>query len=166
MGYRSEVAYMVKFHSKDEPEKAHADYLKFQEWVKTKHRVIKNEEVEHKLSINPEVYTYEDAVKDFNSEQGGDFTFKWYDADNTLCMHASWIKWYESYAEIQWHERLMHEVATYETGGYRFIRVGEEDQDIEAVGHNEGDTDLFEKLYVSRVIEFHPPSESQDKEAV
>lgn len=164
MGYRSEVAYMVKFYDKDEPEKAHADYIKFQAWVKTKHRVVRNQEVENKLSINPDRYTYADAEKDFNSDQGGDFIFRWYDADNTLCLKAEWIKWYENYAEVQWHHQLLNEVKAYDTGSYRFVRIGEEDNDVETQEHNAGLDDLYDRIYPNRYIEFHLPSEPEIKE--
>lgn len=165
MGYRSEVAYMVKFYDEDEPEKAHADYLKFQQWVKTKHSVVREEEVENKLSINPTRYTYADAEKDFNSGEGGDSIFKWYDADNTLCLRAVWIKWYETYPEIIWHSQLLDEVKAYDTGTHRFVRLGEEDNDIEIQEHNAGTTDIYEKIYPVRYIEFHLPDETTNKEA-
>lgn len=151
---------MVKFYSEDEPEKAHADYLKFQKWVKTKHRT--KAEGDKKNNIESVVCVYADVIKDSGSN---DYHFKWYDADGMLCFYAHWVKWYESYAGVQWHEQLLDEVSQYPTGGYRFIRIGEEDEDTEVRGYNNGHTDLFEKLYMNRSIEFHPPCETEDKEA-
>jgi hypothetical protein len=93
MGYRSTVAFVISFETKEQLENYLAPRL-LEEYIK-------------------------DNRDDF------------YRVDDTSVMyHAEDIKWYDTYPEVQALTKLYKD--TIEAGGaYRFIRVGEEDKDIE-----------------------------------
>ena len=61
-------------------------------------------------------------------------------------------KWYESYPDVQAHHNLMdYAVEVYEhTSGWRFIRVGEDDGDVEVNEGGEDCSHLYEILDVAR----------------
>lgn len=152
MGYRSDVAYVVKFYSKDdaEPEKAFADFVHFTDWVKNYH-ITKVQNAGKEL-----IHTYNDE-------------------DNNLLIHkhnlmlsfsADSVKWYESYVDVQWHEQLLEKVNTYDTGNYRFVRIGEEYEDVEVTQHDPTYFEMYDYVDVNRSIDFSPPYETEDKEAV
>ena len=61
MGYRSDVALIIHFASAHEPERAHAEYIRFQHWVK--HELVV--EVEDRSTPHTGVlkkFTYQDYV--------------------------------------------------------------------------------------------------------
>lgn len=51
-------------------------------------------------------------------------------AERTMYFHHAYIKWYPQYDYVQLHEKLMHDVQDFR-GGYTFVRVGEEEGDVE-----------------------------------
>lgn len=70
--------------------------------------------------------------------------------------HSS-CKWYESYSDVQGHTRLYNLVNDEDTlfhgkCDYRFIRIGEESEDVEETG-SYGDHDPYDGFYVVRTME-------------
>ena len=74
--------------------------------------------------------------------------FKWDDKHRVLVFDANSVKWYESYPEVAKFMKFLQEVHELEYE-YEFIRLGEEDDDVEA--DSSGDSEGY--LYVSRSIE-------------
>jgi hypothetical protein len=85
--------------------------------------------------------------------------------DNVLGFHASCVKWYDDYDDVKAHHTLMTDTLKWfsegdstgdlpydEQAGYRFIRLGEEDEDntVEEGGNAEG---LYEYIEWYRNIE-------------
>jgi hypothetical protein len=54
-------------------------------------------------------------------------------AERTMYFHHAYMKWYPQYDYVQLHEKLMHDVQDFR-GGYTFVRVGEEEGDVEKRG--------------------------------
>mgnify|MGYP006279381319 FL=1 len=66
------------------------------------------------------------------------------------------VKWYPSYEDVQAHHKLMgyaREVFE-DDAAWRFVRIGEEDNDIE-VDSDDPNDDLWEILYPVRSIELN-----------
>jgi hypothetical protein len=168
MGYRSDVAYMVKFYHKDTPEKAFAEFVKFVDWVKNNHvaryHPSPRETIEDMegYAENEDSWSYGDEVGRSRRQAVGGFYI--HQAEQMISFHTEYVKWYENYHDVQWHEQLLGMLYTYETGNYRFIRIGEDYHDIEVKEHTPT-CELHEKVDVVRSIEFHPPCESENKEA-
>lgn len=71
--------------------------------------------------------------------------------DNVLGWHEQYVKWYDDYEDVKAHKTLMSEAITLfgednpecedydDQAGYRFIRLGEEDDDntVEEEGNSE-----------------------------
>jgi hypothetical protein len=173
MGYRSEVAYVVVFENKDEPEIAHKNYLMFQEWVK-QHTVPKTDTVvrdDHFATVDTgELYTYDEMFKDFGGDKADEnYYFRWIPERGMLVFYSHWSKWYESFPEVQWHEKLLEEVPRFD-GVSRFIRIGEEWDDCECkdYGHNDGISAVWEVIDLERRINISLPDElltNDNKEA-
>jgi hypothetical protein len=128
MGYRSNVTYVVTFNCVDQPEKAYAQFIHFYEWV-TKHHKI---EAEERLSGH---YDYN------NHRTLGYGKFYWNVNEMTLVFEAKNIKYYDSFIDTQWDELLLKKVEEYSCGVYKFIRVGEEHNDIENKDYTGDDVD-------------------------
>ena len=134
MGYRSDVAYTIRFETEE----------------------------------NYRLFITEAKVKDLGSCFSDD-TSNW---DEAECDDARWridfkaqdVKWYESYPDVQKHEKLIeqaeawckddeHLSANSEKWRYRlgfvFVRVGEDDNDIE---RRDGGQTNYDWLYVTREI--------------
>ena len=113
MGYRSDVGYVIVFKASGEDfplkhEKAFAEFSHF---------------VEH-------LRTYRETCSE-------EFKYMQIDKDKLIISYqAEHVKWYEDYPSVQWHNNLLKKVTTYETGNYRFLRVGEEFDDVEQVTHD------------------------------
>ena len=135
MGYRSDVHYVVFFRNKKNPEKAYAEFLSFHDWVK-QHSTTTPE-----LHFSRPTVTYEDVLKDGRGDG-----FYWSVKDLCLVFRAGSIKWYPNYPEIMWHEQLLKKVSDYDSGGYEFARIGEDDMDNEVERHRpeESVDDLYE----------------------
>lgn len=157
MGYRSDVAYIIAFHHTDFPEKAHADFVAFHEWVK-QYTVDEEEGVAHKAA-SPQ-YGIDRVQEDCDH-------FKFYPQEGVLLMRWEHVKWYPNYPETRWHTGLLETCLGYQTGAYRFVRIGEEFDDVEVT--EEGDNDgkgysLYEWVDVIRSINFSSPREYIHKE--
>ena len=151
MGYRSDVTYVVKFSSKHEPEKAYAQFIKFYNWVK-RHTVRTGE-----------------GFADYKSQKvlTGQWHFYWNVDEQMLCFKATAVKWYESYADIQWHEQLLEQSKHYSCAAHRFVCVGEEFTDI-VVNTHQGDEawhDCYEMVYPeTRILDGFPEEVDYIKE--
>jgi hypothetical protein len=87
--------------------------------------------------------TFKDVL-DFWSE--GYFT--WDDTHRVLKFSAPSIKWYDSYPEVDRFTKFLEEAHELEYE-YEFIRVGEEDDDLET--DSTGDAENY--MYVERTIQ-------------
>lgn len=158
MGYRSNIAYVVAFHDNKFPEKAHADYLAFQEWVK--HHSVPIHSVKGTTEGRAARYDFASVEQDVNH-------FKWHPEDGVLIVRIEDVKFYDGYSETQWHRELLKKCLDYETGAYRFIRIGEDYTDIEV--EEQGDVQargysLYEWIDLHREIVISGPHEPIDKE--
>ena len=68
-----------------------------------------------------------------------------------IILYYSWIKWYDSYDEVQFVERMLDMMEERDLA-YSFLRIGEENQDIDA-RYNRSE-DLCIDMYASRTISF------------
>lgn len=83
--------------------------------------------------------------------------------DNVLYFHSDYSKWYDSFEDVLGYEYLMQLVETFHEErempfAYRFIRIGEEEQDIERREQHGGDDGeliemLWERMQVVRTVE-------------
>lgn len=149
MGYRSDVAYIVAFHHTEKPEVAHAEFIAFQEWVK-----------QHAVEHSGSLYNYS------NVEEICDH-FKWYPQNGMLMMRWEDVKWYEDYPSTQWHEQILGKCLLYQTGAYRFVRIGEDYNDIEVMERGDQDArgySLYEWVELERGINFSTPDETLNNE--
>ena len=68
-----------------------------------------------------------------------------------IILYHSWIKWYNSYDEIQFIKRMLDMMEERDLA-YSFLRIGEENPDIDA-RYNRSE-DLCIDMYASRTISF------------
>ena len=68
-----------------------------------------------------------------------------------IILYYSWIKWYDSYDEINFIERMLDMMEERDLA-YSFLRIGEENQDIDA-RYNRSE-DLCIDVYASRSVAF------------
>ena len=126
MGYRSEVAYVLRFTNKEMKD----NFVNLQ-------RAKADKEINEALDALVEV------------------------EDNMLGYHADHVKWYDDYPDVKAHETLMKDTIKLfgdeystdynEQAGYRFVRLGEEQEDNEDEegGNSE---ELYEYVDWSRQI--------------
>jgi hypothetical protein len=144
MGYRSEIVYEICFYDPENPERAYADYHKFAKMLTTDSR-------------------FKDIAAGLGQEDS-DGRFYMNDEKQSLCMYADQIKWYETYEWVSQHVRLLEVVSDmdeFPTANYIFLRLGENDDDVEQDVHG---TWVYEAVEVvlKRVIDWDSPSrESQ-----
>ena len=126
MGYRSEVAYTIGFHDE--------------------HTMGKF--INHVFGSGDEHMI--DALKDC------EVNFK----ELRINFHAYDVKWYESYDDVQGHTRLYQlpdkdDTQFFEKCDYKFIRVGEEQGDIDEEYSNNSDhrIDMHDGFYTCTSIE-------------
>lgn len=142
MGYRSDVAYVVKFYHKDQPEKAFADYIAFQDWVKNKHVITHEKETNTMFSDPPitRTHTYADE----------DRLIKWSGSALLMLFEVEDVKWYDSFADVKWHQEVLKKANEYSTGNYRFVRIGEDYSDVEVDEEAKTYFEMWEILDVRR----------------
>ena len=148
MGYRSDVAYIVKFYHNDQPEKAFADYTAFQDWVKNKHTVAYNN------NDQDIVHTYEEEAN----------LIRWSSKESLMTFQVDDVKWYESFGDVRWHNELLEECKKYPTANSRFVRLGEDYGDVEVEEHAETYFELWELLDVRRSYALNIPDDDFDEE--
>lgn len=54
-----------------------------------------------------------------------------YSKDPVITFECTCTKWYENYPDVAAHHKLMHDAVELYGAEYRFVRVGENDDDIE-----------------------------------
>lgn len=129
MGYRSEVAYVLRFKDKEQRE----TFINIQ-----------------RAKADTHINTALDELVELEEDK--------------LAYHAYSVKWYESYEDVQAHEKLMGDTLELfnqdkDIAGYRFIRIGEEYEDV--VVSDNGDSDeLWEYLDVHGTIGVSFPTET------
>ena len=170
MGYRSDVALIIHFSSQNEPETAHLEYLKFQHWVK--HDLA----VESEDASTPETgvlkkYTYDDYVRGHLHDRDGE-TMGWQPDQHMFMFQATNIKFYGTFPEVRIIEDILAESKSYPTAAYRFVRLGEDYEDIVVDDHNgdeyctDGFSEPWELIEVERIFSFPPTPETLTKEIV
>lgn len=132
MGYRSDVAFVIHFASGNEPELAFADYTKFKDFVVNTLSVVSEDASTPKTGVvKPyRYYDFRRAHENSNSD-----VFGWDDDKHVLAFSEEYVKWYDSFPEVQWVDTVFAHARSYETSGYRFVRFGEEITDTEIVDH-------------------------------
>jgi hypothetical protein len=126
MGYRSDVAYTIRFNKEE-------DYHLF---------ILE-------AKANPETAGAVDECTCISNEFTHRIDFK---AEST--------KWYDTFPEVQMHEALIDQADEWAKGetvlvygeyrlGYVFVRIGEDDDDVE---RKEGGNNAYDWLCVSRQI--------------
>jgi len=127
MGYRSDVAYIIRVEGID----------KAKEFIALIR--LKGGYVFEGLK--------ECSVSHFTDRQNGttQVDFNFYDGD---------VKWYDGYEDVQGHNELLAFVEDEfnECAGYRFIRIGEDNEDIETRTGGNDDLDPWDDFYVHRSI--------------
>lgn len=144
MGYRSNTAYVIRFKNKEQCDAfIHLQLAKADKWI---------------------------------TEAIGELTRV---EDNVLGFHHEHVKWYDDYEDVKAHKTLLsdainlfnetptgEEIPYDEQAGYRFVRLGEEDDDnvVEEEGNAE---QLYEYIEWYRNIEVSfklNPMSKQDEE--
>jgi hypothetical protein len=92
--------------------------------------------------------TFKELFDEWGGEREYEDGWEWDDTHRVLQFIATSVKWYDSYSEVQRFVKFLEEVHELEYE-YEFIRIGEEDNDIET--DSTGDAEGF--MYVSRTIE-------------
>lgn len=127
MGYRSDVAYIIRVEGIDKAKE-------FVALIRLKGG-----------------YVFE-ALKECKVEN---FTDR---GQDVVCVdfnfYAGDVKWYDGYEDVQGHNELLAFVEDEfnECAGYRFIRIGEDNEDIETRTGGNDDLDPWEEFYVHRSI--------------
>jgi hypothetical protein len=119
MGYRSDVAYIIKFKNKE-------DRDTFVDLMMAKD--------------DPHIT---EAVKE--TLHG--------DEEGTVRFSAESVKWYDGYSDVDSHRQLLDTAVEIEGADYRFVRIGEDYEDIEIRSGGDGDHCLYELLDVARSID-------------
>ena len=146
MGYRSDVGYKIKFD-------------KDLEWLESVADDKKN--VTSKDLFNlfvTEAKSKEETKLCFDDDDGA---FEIDDENLSITFFAESVKWYESFEDVQCHEKLLEladewleqhdkEDKFYSPLRWGFVRIGEERDDVEERCGNEG----YELVYLTRGISF------------
>lgn len=79
-----------------------------------------------------------------------------YSKDPVITFECTCTKWYETFPDVQAHHKLMDDASSLYEAEYRFVRVGEDVDDIEVqdCGH---EYELWEYVETVRVVERHFP---------
>jgi hypothetical protein len=129
MGYRSEVGYVLTFPSK----------VKREEFVALTKLI--GDEVEIAAAILQE---YDGVLQDTAEDR----------LVYGLRFHETCVKWYATFEDVKAHNKLMKMcINNALRGKYEFVRIGEEDGDIE---REEQAHDSFREKYINRVHVSHP----------
>ena len=119
MGYRSDVAYII--------------------------RVDKEKAKEFVALVRLKGGNMFNALKECDVHAGSvvDFTFA-----------VDGVKWYDGYDSVDGHNELLAFISEEfnEHAGYRFIRIGENDDDVETVTGGNNNLEPWEEFYITRNI--------------
>lgn len=72
------------------------------------------------------------------------------------------VKWYDSYKDVAWHDTLWNTISDNELFEGRFVRVGEDDDDLENKSFGNGDMDLWEYLSITRHLDVGFSTDAKD----
>ena len=139
MGYYSEVAYVIEFKDKDQKE----TFINLQK-VKADDTI--NDALMELMNITDE-------------------------GNNKLAFHESSVKWYDDFIDVKAHHRLMQEAEELfpDDVSWLFVRIGEQDDDMQQETGGENAWDLSEYVYPVRYIKFElsgePVLEKETEEA-
>ena len=111
MGYRSDVAYVIKFKNIEERDA----FVTLMQAKNDKHITEALNEVEHDDSTDP-----------------------------IITFSCQSVKWYDSYPDVISHHALMEAAVKLYDAGYRFVRVGEDANDVEIDNCDEQGYELWE----------------------
>lgn len=139
MGYYSEVAYVIEFKDKEQKE-----------------TFINLQKVKADDTINT-------ALRELMNITDND--------NNKLAFHIDSCKWYDDFIDVKAHHRLMEEAEELfpDDVNWLFVRIGEQDDDMEQETGGENAWDLSEYVYPVRYIKFElsgdPVLEKETEEA-
>ena len=129
MGYRSEVAYLIMFNEQE---------------------VYNQFKVQYKLDD-----TYKYCWEDEENTNEYAPTLKFNDEKCMVKFEAHDVKWYDSYPDVKCHDALLkladEYYDKYNCVEWAFVRIGEEDDDIETNYGGTGEAQSY--LYPVRTIE-------------
>jgi hypothetical protein len=174
MGYRSRVAYAVMFVSEQdkEPERAFVEFTRYVHWLKNTHTVI-TEDASTPTQGVTKIYTYEDEICGWSGSGDSKDGLSIYPQSLMIIFEADWVKWYESFPDVRWHEEALRalEDDSYKTANYKFIRIGEETEDIDIKLYDPTAIGIHDSIELIRDVSVSHPREPQDcpkpqKEAV
>ena len=109
--------------------------------------VIKFDDVEKRDAF----ITLMQAKNDKQTNQALDEVEYRYSKDPVITFECTGTKWYESYPDVQAHHKLMNDASELYEAEYRFVRVGENDDDIE-IQENTHHHDLYDYVYPIRQV--------------
>lgn len=126
MGYRSEVAWVLRFKDTNQMR----DYINLLRYKRDEHINTALEEIKQSTDPEPILFFSDD-----------------------------FLKWYDDYEDVRAHHFIMdHAYELYgDDVGWRFIRIGEESDDIEE-RHDGNVDDMWDYIYVSRSINGNLPT--------
>lgn len=78
------------------------------------------------------------------------------DRERAITFHEDQIKWYDGYPEVQAHEQLMDNARELFDAATRFVRLGEDTDDMEDVVHDDPDWsegEVYELIDIHRSID-------------
>jgi hypothetical protein len=139
MGYYSEVAYVIEFKDKTQKE----TFINLQ---KVKADPLINEALRELQNITDH-------------------------SDNKLAFHVSSAKWYDDFADVRVHHDFMvgAEELFPDDVNWLFVRIGEQDDDLQQETGGENAWDLSDYVYPVRYIKFElsgePVLEEETEEA-
>lgn len=62
----------------------------------------------------------------------------WHDTKHVLEFKIEDVKWYESYADVAAFTQMLEDLQEIEGLNYEFVRIGEDDEDVERNNHGDG----------------------------
>lgn len=123
MGYRSDVKYVLLFNTDEQRQAFKLEAMLIAADVDQGLDVINND-WEYKIDLHDEDFPYQ------------------------IRTHYEDIKWYESIPWVTLQEKLMDLVVEEYGGGYVFLRLGEENDDVEEEHNCAGETYLYADNYI------------------
>ena len=131
MGYRSQVGYVILFHEKE---------------------VYDQFKVQYKLDDK-----FKHCWEDEENIAGHAPSLEWNDNKHSVKFEAYDVKWYDDYPDVICHTDLLNLATEYDEkyGGveWRFVRIGEEEDDVETLVGGTPDM-VYSVIYPVSSIQF------------
>lgn len=72
-----------------------------------------------------------------------------------LAAHHTDVKWYDSYEDVQAEQRIMELALEWfpDDAAFKFVRIGEDDDDVEVHSRGESTDAVYDKCYMIRRVE-------------